>query len=84
MTKSITTDIKFVKVYDRILIFTDNSVLQYIQSIGITIHSQPLETIDTGLLLAITSDVQLDCGVNFGITRRATDFNPFVGLSVRF
>jgi hypothetical protein len=47
-------------------------------------HAGPLETIDTGLLLAITSDVQLDCGVNFGITRRATDFNPFVGLSVRF
>ncbi|HWE96799.1 MAG TPA: transporter [Tepidisphaeraceae bacterium] len=47
-------------------------------------HAGPIETIDTGVLLAINSDVQLDCGINFGITRRATDFNPFVGLSVRF
>lgn len=41
-------------------------------------------TVDLGLTFALTEDIQLDCGVNIGVTRAADDFNPFVGLSVRF
>jgi hypothetical protein len=41
-------------------------------------------TVDLGLTYAITDDVQLDGGVNIGVTRAADDFNPFIGLSVRF
>lgn len=41
-------------------------------------------TVDTGLTYAVTEDIQLDAGVNIGVTRSADDVNPFIGLSVRF
>ncbi|HSI85042.1 MAG: transporter [Candidatus Methylacidiphilales bacterium] len=41
-------------------------------------------TFDTGLTYGLTDDIQLDCGCNFGVTRFADDYNPFVGVSVRF
>ena len=41
-------------------------------------------TLDAGLTYALTEDIQLDCGCNFGVTEAAEDFNPFVGISMRF
>jgi hypothetical protein len=41
-------------------------------------------TVDLGLTYALTKNVQLDAGINFGLTRAADDFNPFIGLSWRF
>ena len=41
-------------------------------------------TLDAGLTYALTEDIQLDCGCNFGATEAAEDFNPFVGISMRF
>jgi hypothetical protein len=41
-------------------------------------------TVDFGLTYALSENVQLDAGLNVGITRGADDLNPFVGLSVRF
>jgi hypothetical protein len=41
-------------------------------------------TLDAGLAYALTEDIQLDCGCNFGVTEAADDFNPFVGISMRF
>jgi hypothetical protein len=38
----------------------------------------------TGLTYKLTKDVQLDAGVNVGVTPAADRINPFVGLSVRF
>ena len=40
-------------------------------------------TVDVGLTYAVTEDVQLDGGVNVGVTRAAEDVNPFLGLSFR-
>jgi hypothetical protein len=40
-------------------------------------------TVDFGVTYALTQDVQLDGGVNVGVTRAADDVNPFVGLSIR-
>lgn len=40
--------------------------------------------VDAGLTYALTENIQLDCGCNFGVTRAADDFNPFMGLSMRF
>lgn len=37
-----------------------------------------------GLTYALSADVQLDGGVNLGLTSDASDVNPFVGVSVRF
>jgi len=41
-------------------------------------------TVDLGLTYALTEDIQLDAGINIGVTRAADDLNPFVGLSWRF
>lgn len=41
-------------------------------------------TIDFGLIYLITPNLQLDVGMNVGVTRAANDINPFLGLSVRF
>ena len=41
-------------------------------------------TVDTGLTYALTKDVQLDVGMNIGVTRSADDLNPFCGLSIRY
>lgn len=41
-------------------------------------------TVDTGLTYAVTDDIQLDLGVNIGVTRSAPDLNPFCGLSMRY
>jgi hypothetical protein len=43
-----------------------------------------LGTIDVGLTYAVTENIQLDAGVNLGVTRAADDVNPFVGFSIRF
>lgn len=41
-------------------------------------------TFDLGCTYAFTKDVQLDAGVNLGVTKSAPDVSPFLGLSVRF
>lgn len=41
-------------------------------------------TINLGLTYAINDNVQLDGGVNIGLTRDTDDLNPFVGFSWRF
>ena len=41
-------------------------------------------TFDVGFTYGITDDIQLDAGVNLGVTNSAEDVNPFVGLSWRF
>lgn len=40
--------------------------------------------VDVGLTYALTDNVQLDAGCNFGVTRSAPDYQPFIGASVRF
>ncbi len=39
---------------------------------------------DSGVTYALTDAVQLDAGVNVGLTAAAPGLNPFVGLSWRF
>jgi hypothetical protein len=41
-------------------------------------------TCNCGLTYALTGDLQLDAGVNLGLTRDAEDASPFVGFSWRF
>jgi hypothetical protein len=40
-------------------------------------------TVDVGLTYALNPNLQLDAGVNFGVTQSAEDVNPFVGLTWR-
>jgi hypothetical protein len=41
-------------------------------------------TLDGGITLPIGASVQLDAGVNIGLTAAADDVNPFAGLTLRF
>lgn len=41
-------------------------------------------TVDVGFTYALSDDIQLDSGVNIGVTRSADDINPFVGLAWRY
>lgn len=41
-------------------------------------------TVDIGLTFALTPDIQIDGGCNFGVTHAADDLNPFFGISLRF
>jgi hypothetical protein len=47
-------------------------------------ESDWVATFNGGLTFGIGEDVQLDAGVNIGLTRAAEDLTPFLGLSVRF
>lgn len=39
---------------------------------------------DTGATYLLTPDVQLDAGVNIGLTKAANDYQPFIGITVRY
>jgi hypothetical protein len=41
-------------------------------------------TVDFGLTYKLTTNIQLDTGINIGVTKAAPDLNPFVGVSWRF
>ena len=41
-------------------------------------------TVDLGLTYGLTENIQLDGGVNIGVTDAAPDINPFIGISFRF
>lgn len=43
-----------------------------------------IATFDFGFTYALSRDVQLDAGTNIGLTDAADDFNPFIGLSLRY
>lgn len=43
-----------------------------------------LVTVDAGVTLAVTDNLQLDAGANIGVTDAADDLNLFAGLSRRF
>lgn len=42
-----------------------------------------IATFDGGITYALNEDIQMDCGINWGLTQAADKFNPFLGLSFR-
>lgn len=47
-------------------------------------ESDWVATFNTGLTFGVSDNVQLDAGINVGLTRAAEDLTPFLGLSIRF
>ena len=47
-------------------------------------HSAWVATFDLGFTYGASRNVQLDAGVNIGLTDAADDINPFIGLSLRY
>jgi hypothetical protein len=41
-------------------------------------------TFDFGVTYALNENMQLDAGLNIGLTREPDDWNPFIGLSLRY
>jgi hypothetical protein len=58
--------------------------VEFFSSVNAENDSGWVGTADVGLTYALTDNIQLDGGCNFGVTRAADDFNPFMGISVRF
>ncbi len=58
----------------------------YVEYIGIVPFDEDDDyqaLLGTGLTYGINQDVQLDAGVNFGLTDEADDYNLFAGITVR-
>ncbi len=47
-------------------------------------EGKPALTANTGCTVGLTDDLQLDAGVNFGLTRAADDLTVFAGLAWRY
>jgi len=57
---------------------------EFFSAVSTESGSDWIGTVDLGLTYALTKDIQLDGGVNLGVTRAADDINPFLGISWRF
>ncbi len=63
------------------------SLAGYVEFFGLVSaekDSDWIGTMDVGLTYGLTENLQLDAGINCGVTRAADDLNPFVGFSARF
>jgi hypothetical protein len=58
--------------------------LEFFSSVSSEPASSWVGTVDLGLTYGLTDNIQLDAGVNLGVTRSADDVNAFTGLTVRF
>lgn len=61
-----------------------NGYVEFFSSYNNEADTRWIGTVDLGLTYAVTSNMQLDAGVNIGVTDSADDLNPFLGLSVRY
>ena len=58
--------------------------VEFFSAVSTESDSEWVGTVDVGFTYALTKDIQLDAGVNVGVTRSADDINPFLGVSFRF
>lgn len=58
--------------------------VEFFSSVRSDRSAQWIGTVDLGLTYGFTRNIQLDAGVNIGVTRSADDWNPFLGISFRF
>jgi hypothetical protein len=58
--------------------------IEFFSSVSTESGSSWVGTVDLGLTYGLTDNVQIDAGVNLGVTRAADDVNAFTGLTVRF
>ena len=58
--------------------------VEFFSAVSAESDSDWIGTFDIGFTYGITDNIQLDAGVNLGVTDSADDVNPFFGLSWRF
>lgn len=56
----------------------------FVELASVTGEGRHALAFDCGLTFAVNPDLQLDCGVNLGVTRAAPDLVVFAGISRRF
>ena len=56
---------------------------EFFSEVGAESGSRWVGTVDLGLTYGLTQNIQLDAGINLGVTDAADDLNPFVGVSWR-
>ena len=61
-----------------------NGYAEFFSAVSTESGSAWVGTVDVGFTYGLTDDIQLDAGVNVGVTRSADDWNPFLGISWRF
>ena len=57
---------------------------EFFSAISTERHKSWVGSVDFGLTYGLTKNIQLDAGVNIGITDSAKSWNPFIGFSARF
>ena len=58
--------------------------VEFFSAVSTEDDSEWVGTLDLGLTYGWTENIQLDAGVNIGVTRSADDLNPFMGITYRF
>lgn len=58
--------------------------VEFFSAVSTERDSEWIGTFDTGVTYGLTEDIQLDAGINIGVTKAADDWNPFIGISWRF
>jgi hypothetical protein len=58
--------------------------VEFFSAVSTEDDSEWVGTVDLGLTYGLTENIQLDGGVNIGVTDVAPDINPFLGVSFRF
>jgi hypothetical protein len=58
--------------------------IEFFSSVSTEDGSSWVGTVDLGLTYGLTDNIQLDAGVNLGITHSANDVDAFTGFTVRF
>ncbi len=58
--------------------------VEFFSAVSSEKDSKWVGTVDLGLTYGLTDDIQLDGGVNIGVTKSAEDINPFLGITFRF
>jgi len=70
--------------FGRVLIGQLAGFMEFFSSVSSERGSTWVGTVDVGFTYALTKDIQVDAGINIGVTRSADDWNPFLGISWRF
>jgi hypothetical protein len=61
-----------------------DSYVEFFTDVSSERHSGWSGTVDGGLAYSLSKNVILDGGINAGVTRAAPDWQPFIGISLRF
>ena len=57
---------------------------EFVSDLSTEAHAGWASTVDVGLELSVTENLQFDCGCNFGLTPATEDEHVFAGLTLRY